>query len=249
MSSTARVRRTAGLLSLALLAASATSLAAHGRATAATQPTDIYMVELDDSPVAEYDGDIAGLPATRALPGGKLLTQAAPVIDYVEHLTRERAEILSQLPDATKLYDYNYTYAGFSARMSRDEADQLAGTSGVKSVEVSGIQHQDTVDTPRYLGLTGKGGAWQQAGGIEKAGDGVVIGMIDTGFVPERESFAPMKTTKQSDALIARKWKGSCQTGEEAPVACNNKVIGARYFDAGIGNRPDPRGVPLAARL
>ncbi|MEU0089043.1 S8 family serine peptidase [Kribbella sp. NPDC006257] len=238
MSSTARVRRTAGLLILALLAASATALTTNGRATAGTQATDIYMVELDDSPVAEYDGDIAGLPATRALPGGKLLTQATPVLDYVEHLTRERAEILSQLPDATKLYDYNYTYAGFSARMSRDEADQLAGTSGVKSVEVSGTQRQDTVDTPRYLGLTGKGGAWQQAGGIDKAGDGVVIGMIDSGFVPERESFAPMKTTKQSDALIARKWKGTCQTGEEAPVACNNKVIGARYFDAGIANRP-----------
>src|SRR4051794_17240756 len=108
MSSTARVRRTAGLLILALLAASATALTANDRATAAaqashaTQATDIYLVELDDSPVAEYDGDIAGLPATRALPGGKLLTAAASVIDYVEHLTRERAEILSQLPDATK---------------------------------------------------------------------------------------------------------------------------------------------------
>src|SRR4051794_13618708 len=112
MSSTARVRRTAGLLILALLAASAIALTANGRATAETQATHIYLVELDDSPVAEYDGDIAGLPATRALPGGKLLTASASVIDYVEHLTRERAEILSQLPDATKLYDYNYTYAG-----------------------------------------------------------------------------------------------------------------------------------------
>jgi subtilisin family serine protease len=198
------------------------------------------MVQLDDSPVAEYDGDIAGLPATQVLPGGKLLKQAASVVSYIQHLARERSEVLNRIPDATKLYDYDYTYAGFSARMSHDEAVQLAKSSGVKSVEVSGIQHQDTVDTPRYLGLSGKGGAWQQAGGIDRAGDGVIIGMIDTGFVPERPSFAPMKTTKQSDALVARKWKGTCQTGEEAPVACNNKVIGARYFDAGIGNRPIP---------
>jgi subtilisin family serine protease len=49
-----------------------------------------------------------------------------------------------------------------------------------------------------------------------------------------------MKTTKQSDAIVAKKWKGTCQAGEEAPVTCNNKVIGARYFDKGIGNRPIP---------
>ncbi|MDX6248817.1 MAG: hypothetical protein QOF10_2177 [Kribbellaceae bacterium] len=250
MSSPARPRRrTAVITTLAVLTAAATAagFSLANQATAGTaqlgpdvpeSPTGAYIVQLDDSPVAEYDGDIAGLPATRVLPGGKLVREAGQVVSYVQHLARERAAVLDQVPDATKLYDYNYTYAGFSARMSHDEAVKLAKTSGVKSVEASGFQHQDTVDTPRYLGLSGKGGAWQQAGGIDKAGDGVIIGMIDTGFVPERPSFAPMKTTKQSDALVAKKWKGTCQVGEEAPVACNNKVIGARYFDAGIGNRP-----------
>jgi subtilisin family serine protease len=202
--------------------------------------TGSYIVQLDDAPVAEYDGSIAGLPATRVAPGGKLLKTAAPVVEYVKHLTDERQQVLQAIPGVKKLYDYSYTYAGFSAQMSYDEAVKLAKTSGVKSVEPSEVQHQDTVDTPRFLGLSGKGGAWQQAGGIDKAGDGVIIGMIDSGFVPERASFAPMKTTRQSDALIAKKWEGTCQAGEEAPVACNNKVIGARYFDKGIGNRPIP---------
>ncbi|WP_238334918.1 S8 family serine peptidase [Kribbella amoyensis] len=202
--------------------------------------TGAYIVQLDDSPVAEYDGDIAGLPATRIVPGGKLLRTATQVVSYVEHLARERTEVLAQVPDVKKLYDYNYTYAGFSARMSHDEAVKLAKASGVKSVEPSELQKQDTVDTPRFLGLSGRGGAWQQAGGVDKAGDGVIVGVIDSGFVPERASFAPLKTTKQSDALIAKKWKGTCQAGTEAPVTCNNKVIGARYFDAGIGDRPIP---------
>ncbi|MGZ0147353.1 S8 family serine peptidase [Kribbella sp. WER1] len=200
--------------------------------------TGSYIVQLDDSPVAEYDGDIAGLAATKVLPGAKLLKTAAPVLDYVKHLANERADVLKAVPQVKKLYDYNYTYAGFSAEMSYDDAVKLAKSSGVKSVEPSEIEHADTVDTPRFLGLSGKGGAWQQAGGTDKAGDGVIIGMIDSGYVPERPSFAPMKTTKQSDALVAKKWKGTCQAGEEAPVTCNNKVIGARYFDKGIGNRP-----------
>ncbi|MFI6679440.1 S8 family serine peptidase [Kribbella sp. NPDC050470] len=202
--------------------------------------TGAYIVQLDDAPVAEYGGGIAGLPSTRVAPGGKLLKTAAPVLEYVQHLTRERQEVLAKVPGAQKLYDYSYTYAGFAAQMSYDEAVKLAKSSGVKSVEPSELQRQDTVDTPRFLGLSGKGGAWQQAGGVDKAGDGVIIGVIDTGFVPERASFAPIKTTKQSDAIVAAKWKGTCQAGEEAPVTCNNKVIGARYFDKGIGTRPIP---------
>ncbi len=202
--------------------------------------TGSYIVQLDDSPVAEYAGGIAGLAATKVVPGGKLLKTAAPVVDYVKHLAGERNAVLNQVPGVKKLYDYSYTYAGFSAEMSYDDAVKLAKSSGVKSVEPSEIEHADTVDTPRFLGLSGKGGAWQQAGGIDKAGDGVIIGMIDSGYVPERASFAPMKTTKQSDAIVAKKWKGTCQAGEEAPVTCNNKVIGARYFDKGIGTRPIP---------
>ncbi|MGW1345536.1 S8 family serine peptidase [Kribbella sp. NPDC002412] len=202
--------------------------------------TGAYIVQLDDAPVAEYGGGIAGLPSTRVAPGGKLLKTAAPVLEYVQHLTREREEVLAKVPGAQKLYDYSYTYAGFAAQMSYDEAVKLAKSSGVKSVEPSELQRQDTVDTPRFLGLSGKGGAWQQAGGVDKAGDGVIIGVIDTGFVPERASFAPIKTTKRSDAIVAAKWKGTCQAGEEAPVTCNNKVIGARYFDKGIGTRPIP---------
>ncbi|HZX03617.1 S8 family serine peptidase, partial [Kribbella sp.] len=202
--------------------------------------TGSYIVQLDDSPVTEYDGDIAGLAATKVLPGAKLLKSAAPVVDYVKHLASERTDVLKAVPGVKKLYDYNYTYAGFSAEMSYDDAVKLAKSSGVKSVEPSEIEHADTVDTPRFLGLSGKGGAWQQAGGVDNAGDGVIIGMIDSGYVPERPSFAPMKTTKQSDAIVAKKWKGTCQAGEEAPVTCNNKVIGARYFDKGIGNRPIP---------
>ncbi|WP_328998218.1 S8 family serine peptidase [Kribbella sp. NBC_00709] len=201
--------------------------------------TGSYIVQLDDSPVAEYDGDIAGLAATKVAPGGKLLKSAAPVINYVKHLTGERDQLLHN-SKITKLYDYNYTYAGFSAEMSYDDAVELAKSSGVKSVEPSEIEHADTVDTPRFLGLSGKGGAWQQAGGVDKAGDGVIIGMIDSGYTPERPSFAPMKTSEQSDAIVAKKWKGTCQAGEEAPVTCNNKVIGARYFDKGIGTRPIP---------
>jgi Subtilase family len=102
-------------------------------------------------------------------------------------------------------------------------------------VHATEIVHADTTDTPRFLGLSGRRGAWDRVGGVDKAGDGVIIGVIDSGFVPERPSFAPIKTTIDSDSIVAAKWNGTCDTGVEAPVACNNKVLGARYFKAGIG--------------
>ncbi|MEV0800149.1 S8 family serine peptidase [Kribbella sp. NPDC050281] len=233
----------ASLAGVPLIARAANALQS-GETPAAADPlvkrsdTGSYIVQLDDAPVAEYGGDIAGLPATRVLPGGKLVKTASQVVRYVKHLAEERQTLLETVPGVRKLYDYSYTYSGFSAQMSYDEAVKLARSSGVKSVEPNELQRQDTVDTPRFLGMSGEGGAWQQAGGVDRAGDGVIIGVIDSGFVPERESFAPMKTSKRSDAIVAKKWKGTCQAGEEAPVTCNNKVIGARYFDKGIGSRP-----------
>ena len=186
-----------------LVNAASASQSATNPATSTTADPEVkrsgtgsYIVQLDDSPVAEYAGGIAGLAATKVVPGGKLLKTAAPVVDYVKHLAGERDQVIAKVPGVKKLYDYSYTYAGFSAEMSYDDAVKLAKSSGVKSVEPNEIEHADTVDTPRFLGLSGKGGAWQQAGGIDKAGDGVIIGMIDSGYVPERASFAPMKTTQ-----------------------------------------------------
>ncbi len=194
--------------------------------------TGVYLVQLDDAPVVEYDGRTAGLRATRVTPGKKLKKDDAGVRAYVRHLTAERDRILSAAGSARKLYDYDYTIAGFAAQMSHDDAVKLSKTAGVNSVVASEEVHADTVDTPRFLGLSGKNGAWKTVGGIDKAGDGIIIGVIDSGFVPERDSFAPIETSATSDATVAAKWHGTCQVGVEAPVACNNKVIGARYFRA-----------------
>jgi photosystem II stability/assembly factor-like uncharacterized protein len=116
----------------------------------------------------------------------------------------------------------------------------------------------DTTHTPEFLGLSKPGGLWEQAGGVEEAGEGLVLGMIDGGFTPESGSFAPLA----EPAPVPPGWAGTCQTGDaddlgggligdgvtqgtqEAAIDCdgdvfNNKVIGARYFVAGFGS-PDP---------
>ena len=91
----------------------------------------------------------------------------------------------------------------------------------------------DTITTPAFLGLSAPGGLWDQLGGPGRAGAGrgIVIGDIDSGIWPESTSFAPLvKPGKLSG------WNGTCQTGQQFDASdCTNKIIGARYFDAGWG--------------
>lgn len=93
-----------------------------------------------------------------------------------------------------------------------------------------------TTYTPTYLGLTGPGGVWAQGGegGEENAGDGMVIGIIDTGIDPTHPSFTydPLNPFR---ANLSTRFSGyTCQTGPHFPVnSCNGKIITARYFAAG----------------
>uniref|UniRef100_J3LVC3 Peptidase S8/S53 domain-containing protein n=1 Tax=Oryza brachyantha TaxID=4533 RepID=J3LVC3_ORYBR len=60
-----------------------------------------------------------------------------------------------------------------------------------------------------------------------KHGDGVIIGIVDTGIWSESKSFS-------DDGLgpVPSKWKGTCQVGEEfGSNQCNRKIIGARWYD------------------
>ncbi|WP_280175167.1 S8 family serine peptidase [Micromonospora cremea] len=127
-------------------------------------------------------------------------------------------------------------FNGFAADLTGPQAARLRATRGVRAVYESHKVHATTSHTPDYLGLTGTGGVWnQEFGGDSRAGEGMIVGVIDSGYWPESASFAPLPTPRPDQAAIDAKWKGTCDVGIEAPVSCNNKVIGARWYnDSGI---------------
>src|SRR5690349_8883109 len=124
----------------------------------------------------------------------------------------------------------------------------------------------DTWQTPEFLGLAGKNGAWQRdAGGQENAGDGVVVGVLDSGIWPESRSFRGSKLTRTPKTRwkIARVgentrmqkadggvFEGRCQlshsfAGKRSKAQgwkasdCSTKIIGARYYpDAFLAQVP-----------
>jgi subtilisin family serine protease len=237
-----RGRRRATLV-IASVAAIAAAMVIPG--AAAAKPTraevnTLYLIQLAGDPLATYTGTVAGIPATKPAEGAKLDTRSWNYKAYRSHLQAKRTEALraAGIDASQKVADYGVTFNGFAASLTSAEVAKLRATPGVVNIFKNRILKSQTVRTPTFLGLAGSGGVWnRQFGGQEHAGEGMIIGVIDSGFWPENPSFAAMSEPRPDADAIAAKWNGECVAGDEEPVFCTNKVIGARWYNrGGAGN-------------
>jgi len=215
---------------------------ARGADSVKESPNKIYIVQTLEKPVVAYEGDITGYAATAAGEGEKIDPNSAPVKAYVKLLV-DKNDALLKLTGGEKIYDYTYTFTGFAARLTREQANKLALQKDVLMVSPDEIQTMDTSSTPSFLGLDATGGLWSELGGPEDAGEDIIIGMIDSGIWPESLSFTD-KVDGDGDPAVEGTvvydppvdWFGDCDWGEEfTPAMCNNKLIGAQYFNAAWG--------------
>ncbi|KAK7389745.1 hypothetical protein VNO78_25036 [Psophocarpus tetragonolobus] len=119
------------------------------------------------------------------------------------------------------IYTYNHVINGFSANLSPQELEALKSSPGYISSQPDLKAKLDTTHSPQFLRLDPKIGAWPAA----KFGEDVIIGMVDSGIWPESDSFNDEGLPKPPS-----RWYGNC----ESTVKCNNKLIGARFFNKGF---------------
>jgi subtilisin family serine protease len=203
----------------------------------------VYIVQMSADPVVAYKGDIKGYQATKPAKGHRIDPTNPQVANYTSYLETRHDEALLNVGAARKLYDYRYTYNGFAAELSEAQAEALRSAPGVLAVSKDELYDADTSSTPTFLGLDAPGGLWEQLGGFETAGDGIIIGVVDSGIWPESLSFSDRtglngngKKDGKLDYHHIPGWHGKCTPGEAFNASmCNQKLIGARRFDAAWG--------------
>lgn len=216
---------------------------ALGKPLVKGQPHNSYIVVLEASPAVAYQGEVAGLAATAPTAGEKLDVSTAAVQAYVDYLVQGQDSVMAAagVDAADKLHSYTYALNGFAAKLTPAQVDALTQLPGVVTVLRDQFRFKQEDDVPAYLGLTAEGGAWSQL----YTGEGVVVGVIDSGIWPEHPSFADDGSYGPSPLPVAP----PCQFGntahnpDDAPFTCNNKLLGARVvldtYRAFTGLGPD----------
>jgi subtilisin family serine protease len=207
---------------------------------AARASNGAYIVQLAEMPVSAYDGSIRGLKATKPGKGKKIDPTSPAVVDYLAFLTARHDAVLAGAGGGRKLYSYGFVFNGFAAELSEAQVQKLKATRGVLAVNKDEARRLDTSSTPAFLGLSGTGGFWDRTG---FKGEGVIIGIVDGGITPEHPSFSDRTDVNGNgtkDGKLGYQqipgWNGKCQPGQAFNGSnCNQKLIGARYYNEGYG--------------
>ena len=218
----------------------------------------LYIVQLAEPPATAR---LASTHRGRHRDHRRFNAKAPEVRAYVDRLKNSHDQLLGRIGSYDrKVYSYGYTFNGFAARLNAQQAAKLKARRSVVNVWKDRLRHVATSDSPTFLGLTNPAGGLSADLGL--SGENVIIGVIDSGITQEHPSFAERRQIKPprlcrgafGDSLLgfflcARfegetesdfgpppdSWNGVCEAGESFGAdACNNKLIGARFYRAGF---------------
>ncbi len=192
-----------------------------------------YIIRLAGEPLATYRGGVARLQATspRVTGQAKLDVNSPASQSYLNYLANRQSQFIAQMAQVVGhpvkvLHTYKVTYNGLAAVLTPAEAARVAKMPGVISVRPDEMKHVLTDVTPDFIGATAIWDATAAGVVTGTKGEGVIVGVVDTGIWPEHPSFADDGTFPAPP----EKWNGDCTPPEGDDYTCNNKLIGIRFF-------------------
>ncbi|PIA31035.1 hypothetical protein AQUCO_05300103v1 [Aquilegia coerulea] len=123
---------------------------------------------------------------------------------------------------------YKTVFHGFAAELTPRQVELIKTRQEVLAVYPNRILQLHTTHSPQFLGLINDNFIPTPSGLSEESdyGSNVIIGVLDTGVWPEKESY----NDKGLDSIPSH-WKGECVEGQNFTKShCNKKLIGARFF-------------------
>lgn len=219
-----------------LLGAAVMAFAASVGAAADQQANDrvTYLVALNDPPLAAHASARAQIPGATPQQQKHAVRSALASSDSGDYLRRLDAARTNVLGLAAQRFGrsltprqvYRYAANGMALALSADEAQRIAGLPGVAAVRRERILHLHTDAGPQWIGADTlwNGGV----GGIAATkGEGVVIGVIDTGINSAHPSFAATGGDGHTTTNPRGHFYGLCASGQ---AQCNAKLIGIYDF-------------------
>jgi uncharacterized repeat protein (TIGR01451 family) len=195
----------------------------------------LYIIQLTDPPLSKYQGGISGLSPTSLRNSGKsrLDIRSSESKAYREYLSNKREQVKSSMEDVLghipdTVYIYDVVYNGMAIRLTPEEAEKISALPDIVSVQKDEPLCLMTDVSPEFINATDIWDGTGSGGLPGTKGEGMIIGIIDTGVWPEHPSFAD-DGTYPSPPL---KWGGKCTPPADNTdgYQCNNKLIGIQYF-------------------
>ena len=223
----------------------------------------VFIVQLKAPAAAEFYATTKSATYSKSsrLPGSAPAAfdkNNAAVQSYTQQLAEQQNKVLQSIGGgAQEIYSYRYSLNGFAASMTAYQADKLRNDDRVLNVWEDEIRPLATRSSPVFLGLFEQTVGLRGTPGLD--GDGIVIGVIDSGIAPQHPALLDTRDADRPGVCrsdwaataflgqwLCRKyevredivefdplenWNGECVTGNGFEAQdCNNKVIGARFF-------------------
>ncbi len=215
----------------------------------------VYIIQLNDAPVATYMGGVNNIPATAlgnnanhsknakvssAANSQKLFSNSqatsAHIEQYRDHLRNEQHALVSEAKSLgvplVVAQEFTVTLNAITAKLTQKQAAQLANSSRVSHIQRS-IVHEIASDLGPQVIKADK--VWTGEGthtGLPYKGEGQVVAIIDTGINTDHISFADIGGDgyDHTNPLGKGVYLGECQQ-EEFADRCNDKLIGVYTWD------------------
>ena len=213
-----------------------------------------WIVRFVEPSLASFDG--TGVVAKRGEPAlaatSPLVTGAARLdVDapasqaYLQMLSVRREARLEAASarlgrEIEPLFVYDAVLNGVALSLTADEAAAIATLPGVAGIERERIEQlQDDVSSAWVKAPE----VWSGAAGVATRGEGVVVGIVDSGINPTHPAFAAVSPVDGfSHANPRGRFFGLCALGQ---ATCNNKLIGIWDFTTGSGATEADTGIDL----
>jgi hypothetical protein len=225
---------------------------------------DLYIVGLKSAPLAMYGGQNRSFAAIPRKADNKLDFKSAEALAYQNQLRSEQGAFLTQAALILKRdvapyrpeFQFQHAFNGVVLRLNAEEAKQLKNLSDVSLVEAYREDQLTTDAGPALIGAPSIWNGTNALNGFRSKGEGVVIGVIDSGAnlanpaysddVPGDEVSAGVPYS-HTNPLGAGNYLGWCNPTNPNHLAtrdlCNDKLIGGWDFvdnvlPAGVSEAP-----------